>query len=179
VGRIACTTDGVELYDHEGYVSALLEDGSSAGGSWTTETEQETRAWRAECTCGWAGPPHDLGADTIPADGEYEAVLGDWEHDHIAAVVTAAERAYHLDGLTCLVAEFDLRSRALVEKSLVRGATWEDIGRALHATAEAARHRYQSPTLETGTDSPGPQPGQYTQGRGVEGLAIADGQIAL
>jgi hypothetical protein len=47
--------DNAGLYDHEGYLGHVFEDGSIHGGGDVSEIDRRTVGWRAMCECGWQG----------------------------------------------------------------------------------------------------------------------------
>jgi hypothetical protein len=146
MGTVLYTRDGEGLYDHEGYVAHILADGSSARGLWTFDVEQRTVAWRAECTCGWAGRHHDSGGPNTPDDQLHDRILQDWEHGHARALLGTAERVWQLDTLveTVRVAERHLRDG--VREALRRGATWDEIAAATRILPAYARRLFGCPT---------------------------------
>lgn len=47
--------DNAGLYDHEGWIGQVFEDGSIHSGGEVAEVDRRTVAWRAMCECGWQG----------------------------------------------------------------------------------------------------------------------------
>jgi hypothetical protein len=131
VGTILYTPGGVGLYDHEGYVSHVLKDGTSARGTWTTDVEADTVAWRAECTCGWAGALHDSGGPDSPSDDRCDQILRDWEIAHAGPLLRARERAFHLEALAEAVANAEAVLRQAAHEAHAAGLAHEEIARVL------------------------------------------------
>ena len=142
MGTILYTCDDEGLYDHEGYVAHILDDGRSAGGTWTCEIEQRTVAWRAECVCGWAGRHHDSGDPNTPGDLRYEEVLADWELNHARLLLHAAERVHRLDALARAVRDAHAELRQQVGVAHRRGASWSEIAEAIRTSEADAERRY-------------------------------------
>ncbi len=102
----------------------LLADGSSAGGTWTTEIARHTVGWRCECSCGWTGPVHDSHGAQSPTDEQVDAMMdADWDAGHARPLLPLAG----LDELA--------RARA-------GGVSWEQIGRVLGVSRQAAWERF-------------------------------------
>ena len=40
-------------YQHEGWPTGILDDGTDNGGTWTQEIGQHVTGWKAACSCGW------------------------------------------------------------------------------------------------------------------------------
>jgi hypothetical protein len=139
MGTILYTRDGEGLFDHEGYVSHVLDDGTSAHGTWTIGIERCTVAWRAECTCGWNGTIHSSGGPNSPSDEEYDAVLNDWEIAHAGPLLRAAERARQLEALAETVRITEAQLREGIQEALARGATWTDIAAAIRTDVDKAQ----------------------------------------
>ncbi len=131
MGTILYTAEGIGLYDHEGYVSHVLKDGTSARGTWTPNIEADTVAWRAECTCGWAGALHDSGGPDSPSDHQYDLILKDWEVTHAGPLLRARERAFHLEALAEAVASAEAVLRQAVQEAHAAGLAHEEIARVL------------------------------------------------
>lgn len=59
MGTIRFTTtpagDQVGLYDHEGYVAQVFDDGTTHGGGNVAEVNRRTVGFQAACDCGWHG----------------------------------------------------------------------------------------------------------------------------
>jgi hypothetical protein len=155
VGTILYTPEGIGLYDHEGYVSHVLSDGTSARGTWTTNIEADTVAWRAECTCGWAGALHDSGGPDSPSDDQYDQILKDWEIAHAAPLLRARERAFHLEALAEAVANAEAGLRQAVHEAHAAGLAHEEIARLLRTNvAMVQRLSARDPgTAATSTNS--------------------------
>lgn len=153
MGTILYTRDDEGLYDHEGYVAHILDDGASAGGLWTMDVERRTVAWRAECVCGWAGPIHDSGDPNSPSDARYDEVLQDWELTHARPLLGAAERVWQLDALaeTLRVAERQLREG--VAEAIRRGASWTEIASAIRISEADVQRRYGALVQPGSTDA--------------------------
>jgi len=155
MGRIPCTRDGEDLYDHEGYVSSILDDGSSSHGTWTTEIERRTVAWRAECSCGWGGTDRESGGPDIPGDGEYDAILEEWEVEHVGPLLRTIERQRQLESLTETVRIAETLLCDGIEEALARGATWNDVAAAIRTNVYKAQRLYGlsevSTSLRNGT----------------------------
>ena len=145
MGRIPCTRDGEDLYDHEGYVSPVLDDGSSTHGTLTIEIVRRTVAWRAECPCGWSGTNHESGGPTIPSDRDYDAVLEDWELSHAAPLLRNVERKRQLELLAEIRRTAETLLRDGIEEALARGATWNDIAVAIRTDVDDAERLRGSP----------------------------------
>ncbi|MEV0649999.1 hypothetical protein AB0I28_32550 [Phytomonospora sp. NPDC050363] len=100
---------GEVALEHEGYVAAILLDGSRTS-TWAREVAAVmTGKFCAACSCGWAGTREwdsDRGTEQYPAEGgkREEAILGEWEH-HITDVVTEVERQEATAIIRCLRAE--------------------------------------------------------------------------
>ncbi|MCA1702357.1 MAG: hypothetical protein LC808_03445 [Actinobacteria bacterium] len=139
MGSILFTEDDHGLYDHEGYVAHILDNGESAGGAWTTEIAERTVGWRCECSCGWVGPVYDSKGPTSPTDEQADAMMdGDWEAKHARPLLPLAG----LDALAQQVAEADRKLRVGVAAARAGGVSWEQIGRALQVSRQAAWERY-------------------------------------
>ena len=129
---ILYTRDGVGLFDHEGYVSHILDDATSARGPWTVQINLRTVGWRAECACGWEGPIRDSGGPNCPTDGEYDRVLDDWEVAHPQPLVKAVERAARTFGRSRSARRDETAGRCL------RGdRTWRDLDRDRQGDTDA------------------------------------------
>lgn len=88
---------GDGLYDHEGYLGLVLEDGRVTGG-WSLETERRSLAYRAACECGWQGQvTHRPGR--LPEEDERDAMMEEWD-DHVAPHLAALERVGPLQHVT-------------------------------------------------------------------------------
>lgn len=133
MGSILYSRDGEGLYDHEGYVSQILDDGSSSLGTWTAEIERRTVAWRAECTCGWQGCTRDSGGPNTPSASEFDAILEDWELSHAEPLLEAMERRRQLESLTETVRITDGLLRDGIEEALARGASRREIAAAIRS----------------------------------------------
>ena len=164
MGTILYTRDGEGLYDHEGYVAHILDDGASAAGLWTVEVERRTVAWRAECVCGWAGPGHDSGGPNSPGDDRYDEILQDWELAHARPLLEAAERIWQLDALADSLRAADRQLREGVAEAIRRGASWAEIAAAIRIGEADVRHRYEAFTTPPST---------------APGLQLRDGPIAI
>ena len=153
MGTILFSRDGEGLYDHEGYVAHVLDDGRSAHGTWTAEIERRTVAWRAECVCGWAGPSHHSGWPNTPADDRYDEILSDWEQSHARPLLATAERVWQLEALaeTLRTAERQLRNG--VDEAIRRGATWTEIAKTIRISEASARQRFGE-VIETASAHP-------------------------
>lgn len=142
MGTILFGRDGEGLYDHEGYVAHILDDRSSAHGTWTAEIERRTVAWRAECVCGWAGPRHDSGGPSTPSDDRYDDILSDWEHCHARPLLAAAERVWQLDALAETLRAAERQLRDGIREAIRRGATWTEVANTIRISETSARQRY-------------------------------------
>ena len=118
MGSILYTETGEGLYDHEGYVAHILDDGSSAGGVWTAEIGRRTVGWRCECSCGWAGPVYDSRGPQSPTDDEADAMMDrDWDAGHARPLLALAE----LRALTRRADEAAAELRAGVGRARAQG----------------------------------------------------------
>lgn len=146
MGTILYTPEGIGLYEHEGYVSHVLKDGTSAQGTWTTNIEADTVAWRAECTCGWAGALHDSGGPDSPSDHQYDQILKDWEVAHAGPLLRARERAFHLEALAEAVANTEAVLRQAVHEAHCRrvGARRDRKG-AAHERCDGSASEHHGP----------------------------------
>jgi hypothetical protein len=143
MGTIVYTADDEPLPAHEGYVSAVLENGHSTHGTWTLLDTDSTVAWRAECSCGWAGPRHPCPQrGAMPTDAQYDAVLADWETTHARPLAAAQERVFELTRLSCALRLAEAKLREAVQRSINRGATPQEIARAIQASAAEVEQRY-------------------------------------
>jgi hypothetical protein len=142
MGTILYTRDDEELYDHEGYVAHLLDNGASAGGLWTMDVERRTVAWRAECICGWVGPAHDSAGPSSPSEERHEEILQDWELTHARPLLAAAERVWRLETLADTVRGAERRLRDGVAEAVRRGATCAEIAVAIRMSESDVQHRY-------------------------------------
>jgi hypothetical protein len=143
MGTILFTHDGQGLYGHEGYLAHVLDDGSSAGGTWTAEIEKRTIGWRAECECGWHGETVDSGGPRSPGtDAEEEAVTAVWYEQHGRPLLAALEKTGRLPELADAAAAASEALREGVRAARGQSATWEEIGRALGVTKQAAWERF-------------------------------------
>jgi hypothetical protein len=168
MGTILYTRDGEGLYDHEGYVSHVLHDGSSTHGTWTIEIERRTVGWRAECTCGWNGTIYNSGGPNSPGDNEYDAVLTEWEIAHALPLLRAAERERQLEALTETVRNTEARLRDGIQQALARGATWTDIATAIRTDVDKAQ---RLGGILPGTGAP--------ESAAVSDLRLRDGPVAI
>lgn len=143
------TPDGDQwLDDHEGYVAKILDDGSTTS-TWTLEIEQRIVGWRAECSCGWFGPLVDSGEPREPSEDEHDEIMEMWHERHADPLAAELELTGSIEELgrqaaeaDRQAAEADRRLRAAVGRARLRGATWEQIGRALGVTKQAAHDRF-------------------------------------
>ena len=142
MGTILFSRDDEGLYDHEGYVAHILDDGRSAHGTWTAEIERRTVAWRAECVCGWCGPRHDSDGPNTPSDERYDEILSDWEQCHARPLLAAAERVWQLDILAETLRAAERQLREGVSEAIRRGATWTEIATAIRISETSAQQRY-------------------------------------
>lgn len=154
MGTILFSRDDEGLYDHEGYVAHILDDGESAHGAWTVEIERRTVAWRAECACGWAGPHHDSAGPNTPTDHCYDEILADWELDHARPLLAAAERVWQLDTLAETLRTAERQLRDGVGEAIRRGATWIEIAKTIRISEASARQRYDAAALQAAPAQP-------------------------
>jgi hypothetical protein len=155
MGTVLYTADGEALYAHEGYVSAVLDDGSSTHGTWTLHDEERTVGWRAECSCGWAGSVHKCwDGRRFPTDAQYDTVLADWNTTHGRPLATAQERTWQLGALAdgVLLAVSQLKEG--IARSRERGASWDEIAGAIHVGADQAERIFNVPNGHTATTPP-------------------------
>lgn len=146
-----------DLYDHEGWASRRLPDGTLTG-TFTAATA-DFRAYRPQCSCGWVGQ-----ADYSPTEGGEDEALGEWERDHarpLLARQVPADLAADLSDvrrrLTELAEERPLaaleQARQLakwadslgeraVGRARAHGAGWNEIGQAAGTSTQAAQQRY-------------------------------------
>ena len=169
MGTLIYTRDGEGLYDHEGYVAHILDDGRSAQGAWRVEIERRTVAWRAECACGWAGPSHDAGGPNTPSDARYDDILADWEFAHARPLVAAAERVWQLDALAETLRNAERHLRQGVREATRRGATWAEIAKAIRMIETNAQRLYGTHTEMTASST----------GAVVQGVELGDGPIPI
>lgn len=151
-----------ELYDHEGYVAHILDDGTSAHGTWTAEIERHTVAWRAECTCGWHGPEHPLEGHDILDDDRSDAILLDWEHVHMAIVQRAVEVIHRLQA----VETANEKLQAALRDAAANGISTDQLAGTLRITATEFHRRY--PQLAV-TDQPATPPNPPVETGGYTG----------
>lgn len=171
MGSILYTADAEALYAHEGYVSAVLDDGSSTQGTWTLHVGDRAVGWRAECSCGWAGPVHQCwDGRRLPTDAEYDTVLADWETTHGRPLARAQERTWQLGVLADSVLLAVSQLREGIAHSRERGASWEEIAGAIHVGADQAERIFNVPNGHTPTTR---------AGSARTDRPIADGSIAL
>lgn len=130
-----------DLADHEGYVLAVLADG--------TETTQQPRpeghgpvvGHRAGCDCGWRGLFVDhLDDSTDPHggdDGAGDELMVAWE-DHVAGL------RWRLPLAEAVRNEEDARSRLVRAVATARadGRTWPEIADVLGVSKQAAWERF-------------------------------------
>ena len=164
MGTILDTRDDEGLYEHEGYIAHILDDGTSAGGLWTVEVERRTIAWRAECVCGWAGPDYDSRGPNSPNDARYDEILQDWELAHARPLLHAAERVWQLEALAETLRGAERQLREGVAEAIRRGAGWTEIASAIRISEADIQRRYGTiaPPLST-----------------TPGMPLRDGRIAM
>ncbi|MDQ6783174.1 MAG: hypothetical protein M3063_06990 [Actinomycetota bacterium] len=139
MGSILYDEDDHGLHDHEGYLAHLLADGSSAGGTWTTEIARHTVGWRCECSCGWTGPVHDSHGAQSPTDEQVDAMMdADWDAGHARPLLPLAG----LDELVRDANEAMANLRRGVARARAGGVSWEQIGRVLGVSRQAAWERF-------------------------------------
>lgn len=159
MGTILYSADDEPLADHEGYVAYILEDGSSAGGTWTAEIDERIAGWRAECSCGgWHGPTFQAGAGDgrtrIPDDRQHDRVMLDWETAHARPLLVDLEVRSRLGRLSEQLRTAEARLRQAVEQYRAEGITWGQIGQALGVSRQAAWNRFGgSAEVDTNTRS--------------------------
>ena len=142
MGSILFTEAGEGLYDHEGYVAHILDDGSSAGGVWTAEIGRRTVGWRCECSCGWAGPVYDSRGPQSPSDDQADEMMDrDWDAGHARPLLALAE----LPALARRADEAAAEFRAGVGRARAQGRSWEQIAKALGVSRQAAWERFGQP----------------------------------
>lgn len=164
MGTILYTQDDEGLYDHEGYVAHILDDGTPAGGLWTVEVERRTIAWRAECVCGWTGPHHESGGTNGPSDARYDEILQDWELAHARPLLHAAERVWQLEALAETLRASERQLRAGVVEAIRRGASWTEIASAIGISEADVQRRYGAIAQPSST---------------TPGMSLRDGPIAI
>ncbi|MDQ6796608.1 MAG: hypothetical protein M3011_01050 [Actinomycetota bacterium] len=139
MGSVLYTEEGAGLHDHEGYVAHILDDGSSAGGTWTTDIGRRTVGWRCECSCGWAGPVYDSHGPHAPSDEQTDAMMdADWEAAHARPLLPLA-------GLDILAQEAHDATKNLrlgVGRARAGGVSWEQIGKVLGVSKQAVWERF-------------------------------------
>jgi hypothetical protein len=71
--RFATGPDGedVGLYDHEGWVGMVLDDGTETS-VWNADTKTRVAGWRAGCSCGWR-------SETVVSRTRGRAAFADWD----------------------------------------------------------------------------------------------------
>lgn len=117
------------LYDHEGFIGSLLDDGSVVG-SWTAELDPHIVGFRSACDCGWHGAttlprtdwdqPAHLGAANLGESSELELewvdhtdpLLAELAREHGVVSIEEASRAL------APVQQFTSEAGALVEQAL-------------------------------------------------------------
>lgn len=152
-----------ELYDHEGYVAHILDDGTSAHGTWTAEIERHTVAWRAECSCGWHGPHHAADGPGILDDDRSDAIVtDDWEHVHMAIVQRAVEVIHRLQAVEIA----NEKLWAALRDATANGISIDQLAGALRITATEFHRRY--PQLAV-TDQPATPPNPPVETGGITG----------
>lgn len=146
-----------DLYDHEGWASRRLPDGTLTG-TWTAATA-DFRAYRPQCSCDWVGR-----SDYPPTqDGEDQA-LREWERDHarpLLVLQSPAELASEIADVCRRLSEFaedrplaalrqvrqlakwaDVLSERAAGNARRDGAGWNAIGQAAGTSEQAAQQRY-------------------------------------
>jgi hypothetical protein len=139
MGTVLFTEDDQGLYDHEGYVAHILDDGATAGGTWTAEIECRTVGWRCECSCGWAGRVYDSRGPHTPTEEQADAMMyADWDTRHARPLLPLAGLA----PLARETAEAMKKLREGVRRARAGGVSWEHIGKVLGVSRQAAWERF-------------------------------------
>jgi len=139
MGSVLYNDSGEGLYDHEGYVAHILDDGASAGDTWTAEIGRRTVGWRCECSCGWAGPVYDSKGPHPPSDEQSDTMMTrDWDGGHARPLLALAD----LPTLARRADEAAAEFRAGVRRARAKGLSWEQIAKSLGVTRQAAWERF-------------------------------------
>jgi hypothetical protein len=124
------------LYDHEGWLALVLDDGTETN-EWSTRIEPRIVGVRPSCECGWRGTlaNHPAG---FPEDNEYDEYMQEWERQHARPVLAlrnlrdAGQEARRAGGAL----------REAVAEARAAGASWSEVGTALSVTKQAAQQRF-------------------------------------
>lgn len=149
--------------EHEGWVERELSSsplpvaslgrydertGSWWCASWTSGLPAPTGRWRPACECGWSGPIADadeiagIDADHQRDDDMLDEVVEDlllasWERH-----VTAAATLDRLSGAARAAAAAERSLDDAVAAARLAGHSWEQVGRAVGVTRQAAHARW-------------------------------------
>ena len=136
-------------YQHEGWPTGILDDGTDNGGTWTQEIGQHVTGWKAACSCGWrsnvfyprAEWPSENGMAPQEVDGDETGtgIYREWT-DHLYDALP--ELAVH--DLTHAIEQAERALTEAVKRARARGVSWSTIGRAAGITKQAAHLRWGS-----------------------------------
>jgi hypothetical protein len=156
-----------DLPDHAGAVGLRLPDGSLS----TAAVESaDATAYRATCSCGWAGasdhPPTDTGRMTATSEWVahmkpfWAAAPPGWllnRSDVLRDGLAELANTWPLQALGVL-AEVERWHRSLIEQAVAAargaGSSWADIGAALGITKQSAHERFSTTTRNKRSDRP-------------------------